>query len=286
MKIRIKPLAVALAAVFSAGAPIVAPVSAPGVAAAQSVVSTGESFVHAELVPGRAEPDGSRMAGLILDLAPEWKTYWRNPGAAGVPPRFDWSRSRNLAGAEVLWPRPAFFDSYGLTTIGYAKRVVFPLHLVPEMAGQPMDVALDLAIGVCREICVLEEVALSLSLPPGAPDDGAALVAAAEAQVPRPGTEQGLTEAICRVAGAGKKRTFDATLDFGRALPEATVILEGPEMAWFSDVETAEQDGRLQVTARLSLLDESVWIDRSALRMTVLGPDIAADIKGCNAPAG
>jgi len=278
MKSRIKPLAVALAAVFTAFASVGA--------TAQSVVSTGESFVHAELVAGRAEPDGSRMAGLILDLAPEWKTYWRNPGAAGVPPRFDWSRSRNLASAEVLWPRPAFFDSFGLTTIGYAKRVVFPLHLVPETAGQPIDLALELAIGVCREICVLEEIELTLSLPPGAPDDRGALVAAAEALVPRPGAEQGLTEASCRVAGAGKKRTFDATLDFGRALPDATVLLEGPELAWFNDVETVDRDGRLQVTARLSLLDESVWIDRSALRMTVLGPDIAADIQGCSGPAG
>ena len=40
------------------------------------------------------------------------------------------------------------------------------------------------------------------------------------------------------------------------------------------------------MTARISLLDEAAWIDRSALRMTVLGPDMAADIRGCSAPAG
>ena len=70
-------------------------------ARSQAVVSTGESFVHVTLLPGRAEAEGARMAGLVLDVTPEWKTYWRNPGAAGIPPQFDWSRSRNLGAVEV-----------------------------------------------------------------------------------------------------------------------------------------------------------------------------------------
>jgi len=260
--------------------------ASPGSGQAQAVVSTGQSFVHAALVPGRAEPDGSRMAGLILDLVPEWKTYWRNPGAAGVPPSFDWSHSKNLQSAEVLWPRPGLYESFGLTTIGYSGRVVFPIHLVPVDTGRPIALVLDLAIGVCRQICVLEQTELTLRINPGAPDEGVALVAAAEAEVPRSGAEQGMTEASCRIAGAGTKRRFDATLDFGRVLPGASVILEGPDLAWFEGVETTARDGRLHVTAALSLLDDSVWVSRSQVRMTVLADGLAADIQGCTAPAG
>jgi len=267
------------------------PVLDTGLARSQAIISTGESFVRVTLLPGRAEPGGVRMAALVLDVAPEWKTYWRNPGVAGIPPQFDWSGSRNLASAEVLWPRPRFFDSFGLTTLGYSGRVVFPVRLVPERPDQAMEIGLDLALGVCREICVLEETTAEMRIEPGAPEAGAALVAMAEREVPRPGAELGLTGATCRISGAGKKRRFDAVLDFDRALHDPVVILEGPDLTWFTGVETTiesatESAGRLHVGATLSLLDETIWINRSQIRMTVLAGDFAADIQGCTAPAG
>lgn len=272
------------------------PALVPGFGRSQAVVSTGESFVRVTLLPGRAEAGGARMAGLVLDVAPEWKTYWRNPGVAGIPPQFDWSGSRNLAAAEILWPRPYFFDSFGLTTLGYTGQVVFPVRLVPERPGRAMEIELGLALGVCREICVLEETTAAMRIEPGAPEAGAALVAMAEREVPRPGIELGLSAASCRISGAGKKRRFDAVLDFTRALRDPVVILEGPELTWFTDVETTtgpvaasggEPSGSgLHVQATLSLLDETVWINRSQVRMTVLAGEFAADVQGCTAPAG
>ena len=264
------------------------PLVAAAPAAPQAVVSTGESFAEVSFLPGRAEPGGGRLAGVVVDLAPEWKTYWRSPGAAGVPPSFDWSGSGNLASAEVLWPRPHFFESFGIETLGYAQRVVFPVRLTPEDPAKPMDVRLDLAIGVCREICVLEETAVAETIAPDAPETGAPVVAAAEASVPRPAAGLGLTEAGCRVAGAGKTRSFEATLDFDRALEAPRVVIEGPELAFFNDVRTLPQpdEGRLRVEAEVSLLDEQAWIGRSDIRMTVLAEDFAADIEGCGAGRG
>ena len=273
--------------VFFGAALALWPVLDAGPARSQAVVSTGESFVRVTLLPGRAEPGGGRMAGLMLDVAPEWKTYWRNPGAAGIPPQFDWSGSRNLASAEVFWPRPKFFESFGLTTLGYSGRVVFPVRLVPERPDRAIEIRLGLALGVCREICVLQETTVELRIEPGAPAVGAVLVAMAEAAVPRPGAELGLTGASCRISGAGKKRRFDAVLEFAQALRDPVVILEGPALTWFSGVETTvEPGGSLHVGAELSLLDETLWINRSQIRMTVLAGDFAADIQGCTAPAG
>ena len=40
---------------------------------------------------------GKTYAGVEIQLAPGWKTYWRNPGTSGVPPRFDWAGSENVA---------------------------------------------------------------------------------------------------------------------------------------------------------------------------------------------
>jgi len=261
-------------------------------ARSQALVSTGESFVQARLLPGRAEPGGARMVGLVLDVAPEWKTYWRHPGAAGIPPQFDWSGSRNLGSVEVLWPRPQFFDSFGLTTLGYSGQVVFPVRLVPARADQAMEIDLGLALGVCRDICVLEETAVQARIEPDAPDSGGAAVAAAEQTVPRPGAEQGMSQATCRISGAGKKRRFEAVLDFAQALQDPVVILEGPDLTWFSGVETIKEPAeapdisRLNVDASLSLLDETLWINRSQVRMTVMAGDFVADIQGCTAPTG
>lgn len=257
-------------------------------AAAQAIVSSGESFIEARLVPGRAEPDGTRMAGLVIDLAPEWKTYWRSPGGAGIPPEFDWSGSANLAAAEVLWPRPDVFESFGIETLGYSENVVFPIRLTPADPARPIAVRLGLSLGVCRDLCVLEETELSADIAPGAPEEGAGLVAAAEASVPRPAAELGLTEAVCRIEGAGAKRRFGATLAFGRPLEDARVVLEGPGLVWFDDVRTeaAPGSGLLSVGAEVSLLDETAWLGRSDIRMTVLAAGFAADIQGCAAPRG
>lgn len=262
-------------------------------ALAQAIVSTGQSFAEARLVAGRPEPAGGRMAGLVIDLAPEWKTYWRSPGAAGVPPVFDWTGSRNLASAEVLWPRPRQFESFGLETLGYAEGVVFPLRLVAENPARPIELRLDLTLGVCREICVLEETTVSARIAPDAPEESAALVAAAEAAVPPPAGRVGLTSARCRIEGTGARRDFEATLAFDRPLDAPRVLVEGPDLAWFSGVTTEpEPDApdapgtRLRVAAELALADEQAWIGRSDIRMTVLADNFAADIRGCTGPAG
>ena len=43
--------------------------------------------------------DGAGQAGFQIELAPGSITYWRDPGDAGVPPGFDFSRSVNVASA-------------------------------------------------------------------------------------------------------------------------------------------------------------------------------------------
>ena len=52
----------------------------------------------AEIRPGWQTGAGTRMVALHLRLAPEWKTYWRSPGEAGIPPEFDWSLNNILFG--------------------------------------------------------------------------------------------------------------------------------------------------------------------------------------------
>ena len=77
----------------------------------------GPPKAEARLVAGWEEAAGRRLAGLVVDLAPGWKTYWRKPGEAGIPPTLDWSGAENLAGGEVLWPAPVVFHTVDILTI-------------------------------------------------------------------------------------------------------------------------------------------------------------------------
>ena len=268
-------LALALALALAAG----------GTAGAQSVASTGQSFVTVELLAGPPAENGTRMAGLAFDLAEGWKTYWRSPGAAGVPPEFDWSGSTNLAHAEVLWPTPEVFESFGIQTVGYGGRVVLPVRLVAERPGEAIAAELELRFGVCREICVLEEATLSGRF---APDDSAGALDVAEAlnSLPPSGEHAGLRSATCRIEGAGETRRFEARLAFDEPIRMPVVVVEAPKGAWFHHTRTEAAGRALTVRAKLGLADPGAWVAREAIRFTVLGEGFAAEIEGCAAPGG
>lgn len=265
-----------IGAIGSAGAPT---------AIAQAIVSTDESFLEAGLMPGTAEPGGARMAGLHLAMENGWKTYWRSPGEAGVAPVFDWSGSRNLREVEIFWPRPEAFESFGLRAIGYSGEVVLPVRLVPQDPAQPIEVRLSADLGVCKELCVLEQVRLEETIAPGAAAVGAGPIARALADVPVDAAASGLRAADCRITGAGAERRLEARLRFAQPLSAPVVLVEGPETIFITDAETRRDGDELRISAGVSVVRDGAWIDRSALRLTVLDDAFAADIRGCH-PAG
>jgi len=121
------------------------------------------------LVGGRLGADGAieRYAALEIQLAPGWKTYWRQPGSAGgIPPAINSSGSVNLDTLDLRFPAPQrFIDSTG-HTIGYKKAVVFPIALKPQNPDQPVTLNLNLFFGVCREICIPAEAAFKQKIEP------------------------------------------------------------------------------------------------------------------------
>ena len=134
-----------------------------------------DTYSKARLVSAAIEQDGKteRLAGVQIRLSPGWKTYWRNPGDSGVPPTFDWSGSKNLKSAEVLFPAPHRFTDAGGTAIGYADEVVFPVKITPEREGEPVELKLNLAYGLCKTLCIPNEAELTLALAPEGAGDGA-----------------------------------------------------------------------------------------------------------------
>ncbi len=168
-------------------------------------------------------------AGIEIKLTPGWHTYWRYPGDAGVPPRFSFPGSDNVASVRVLYPAPnAFTDETG-TTIGYHDHVIFPLHVVPKQKGKPVTLHLKADYAVCEKMCIPVEASATLALAAGTSANNDAL-AKAEAQVPMPvsAAEAGLT--IKRASG-GPKPMVAVDLAAPRGEP-VHVFVEGPSPEW------------------------------------------------------
>lgn len=255
-------------------------------ATAQAVISTGQSFVQGRLLSGTRQEDGTRLAGLRLSMESGWKTYWRSPGEAGIPPQFDWSKSSNVAAVEILWPRPSIFQSFGMETIGYEDRVVLPLRITPKDPGAVMFLALTANLGVCREMCVLERFDVSQIVAPETRPAGARQIDRAMADVPGSAVDLGLQLAECQITGQGKKRRLSMDIHFSRNLDNPQIMLEGGAGVWLSRIEAEQNDpGLLTVSADLGLIDGVSWVNRSDIRTTVLADDFAADVQGCAAPA-
>ena len=96
------------------------------------------------LIAGSAKPGAKTLrAGVELKLEPGWHTYWRYPGDSGLPPRFDFSGSQNLAAAKVLYPAPHLYTDETGNTLGYKDHVIFPVRVTPKQPGQPVDAACE-----------------------------------------------------------------------------------------------------------------------------------------------
>jgi DsbC/DsbD-like thiol-disulfide interchange protein len=185
------------------------------------------------LVAGNPASDGAMRAGVELNLAPGWKTYWRYPGDSGVPPRFDFGNSENVKSIAIQWPAPHRFSDEGGFTIGYKQGVIFPLRVVPQDKTKPVVLRLKLDYAVCEKLCVPAEGKAELPLT-GAPSSLDAALAAAEAAVPKPtALHDGKEVAIRSIRRDTSSKPEKVIVDVA-APPNAKVDLfaEGPTESW------------------------------------------------------
>ncbi len=115
-----------------------------------------------------AGTNANLRVGLEMQLAPGWKTYWRAPGDAGLPPSVDWTGSDNLAAAALRFPAPERFTLFGLETYGYGGTVIFPVDATLERPGDGAKLRAAVDVLVCEKICIPYRADLALDLSPGA----------------------------------------------------------------------------------------------------------------------
>ncbi|RCS23368.1 hypothetical protein DUT91_13875 [Phyllobacterium salinisoli] len=187
MNSRIAVLAAFIAVVFQAG---------PAFAESSPWVDTPGGKVRLLLdVP---EAPGKTLRGAIqIDLAQGWKTYWREPGDAGVPPQLDLSASSNIEGSEIAFPAPHRFHDGETQWAGYKHSVMLPVTFRLENMEATTRVKGHVFLGVCETICIPVQAAFDLPVKPGEKDPLAhTLVSSAFDRLPQPASpEFGIHEA-------------------------------------------------------------------------------------------
>ncbi len=243
-----------------------------------------DDILDASLLPGWQMENGHHMSGLSLTLAPQWKTYWRAPGAAGIPPLFDWSGSQNVKSVRVHWPSPEVFHTNGMQTVGYHDGVVLPVEVTPITPGQPILLRARVDLGVCKDICMPATIDVQAALAiPGQPD--AAIRAALKAR-PHSASEAGLAAIRCTVDPIADGLRLTATLDLPQRGGAETVVFETRDTAvWVAESVTSRAGGVLTAVTELVTGSGTPFaLDRSGVTVTVLSPGSAVEIAGCPAP--
>jgi DsbC/DsbD-like thiol-disulfide interchange protein len=112
----------------------------------------------------RQRTSAPMRAGIEIRLKPGWHTYWRYPGDAGVPPRFDFAGSRNVNAVTVHWPAPRRMVEQGLSVIGYTEDVILPLAIEPRSRAEPVTLRFKAEYALCEKLCLPAQGAAQLAL--------------------------------------------------------------------------------------------------------------------------
>ncbi len=253
------------------------------VAAPSHAQTVPDDLVQLEILDGGQTERGTLMGALRVTLAPGWKTYWRSPGDAGIPPTFSWKGSRNVGNVAITWPAPQVFKTAGLQTIGYHDQMILPIEITPQSAQKPIKLKGRLGLGICKDVCVPAELPFAHSVDKNAPRNPA--IVAAVSSRPYSASEAGVTTVTCRLAPTQYGMTINARIAMPSAGGTEVAIIEpGTTQYVAGETSTQRQGGHLLASAEFYPTESTAYaIDRSAVRITVLGRTHAVDIKGCSA---
>jgi DsbC/DsbD-like thiol-disulfide interchange protein len=254
-------MAAMLAAILAFGSP------GPSAEAAESdwFVTQGAKI---RLISLPAVDGKSINAGLQIKLEKGWKTYWRSPGASGLPPQLDFSGSINIAKTSIDYPVPMTFGDNENLTAGYDHPVTLPISISPLFANRAVTVQLAGVVGICAEVCIPVQFALSLE------ETGQGISSrevASELLLARSNLigEQRDGFRVTTAEVNGQMLNIEARIPAGST--ESTVLVEGPENWYLTPARAMSIDG---TTARYEVSLKDIPADaqpeNTELRVTLV----------------
>ena len=228
-------------------------ISAPSTALAASSPWLEVKGGRVRLVALAPDAGGQVEALVDIRLEPGWHTYWREPGAGGIPPTLSFADPA-VKLESMGFPVPEHFQEGDLQMAGYAGKAQFPLTLSVPSGKTPESLDADLFLGICKEICIPVSGTLSVTLPRAGAFEplDAALIEAARASLP-PERSPGLSVSGARLSADKDRLSFTVTgRGDGTALPD--IFLAGPAGVGFGSPQVrAEGAGRFAVDVPVRL---------------------------------
>jgi DsbC/DsbD-like thiol-disulfide interchange protein len=160
---------------------------------------------------------------LRFELEKGWHVYWVNPGDSGEPPRVTWDLPTGIKARAIEWPAPRRLGTPTIVDYGYedAVTLIVPMRADATLSPQnPVQIAADVKVLVCREMCIPGKAQVSLALPvksqpPPANSPSTHFFTEARKAWPRP------VPARWRFAIAQTNDSFVLTTDLGRKITDA-----------------------------------------------------------------
>ena len=118
----------------------------------------GKTQTRLFLSADRARPGETVWAGLELKMAPNWHTYWRNSGDAGLATTIKWTLPPGVTAGDINWPLPeksiVSSGDISLCTYIYEDDVVLlvPIKLDTRLSAGPVKLSAAIAWLECSDI--------------------------------------------------------------------------------------------------------------------------------------
>jgi thiol:disulfide interchange protein/DsbC/DsbD-like thiol-disulfide interchange protein len=142
------------------------------------------------LADDTAKPGDTVWVGVDLKMDPEWHTYWKNSGDAGMPTTIAWQLPSGVTAGEIQWPLPEKLPPAEVTTYGYNDETMLlvPLKIGANVPAGPLTLTANLTWLECKDVCIPVKTSVQATLNIG--DETKASADAAEiekwqGQVPR-----------------------------------------------------------------------------------------------------
>ncbi|RPE66271.1 disulfide bond corrector protein DsbC [Pacificibacter maritimus] len=236
--------------------------------------------VQVSLMQGWTMANGNYMAALRVDLAPGWHTYWRAPGAAGIPPVFRWMGNSTAIQAKYHWPVPTIYSQNGMRFLGYEDSLILPIEFTPSASGD-IVVSGAVTLGVCDDVCMPFTAQLDAHFSAQAAAQNKQVIQAQLNAKPKR-----ITSAICDAKPIADGIKLSATVNIPSLGATEMAVIEHPDPSIWVSEATSMRKGRT-VTMSSDMVPTNAapfLLNRSQVRLTVIGEDGKAyETLGCKA---
>ena len=140
-------------------------------------------------------PGDTIWAGLDMKMDPDWHTYWKNPGAAGMATKIQWQLPPGVTVGDIQWPLPEKLPPAEITTYGYNNEVMLlvPLKIAADLKpGMVLDLKANVSWLECKEACIPGKTTVAAQLNTGRDTEvsaDAATINLWKSKTPQPGVQ-------------------------------------------------------------------------------------------------